>query len=82
MSEIGDLHNTLTQESFNQLLEKTLSKWDNDSELKSFVKYFKRQWINSSFSNWQLFKTPVGLAMTNSPIERYNREIKSLLQKD
>ena len=37
--------------------------------------------MNSKFSNWQLFKAPIGLAMTNSPIERYKRDIKESFTK-
>jgi Rps23 Pro-64 3,4-dihydroxylase Tpa1-like proline 4-hydroxylase len=55
------------------------SKWKTDNELSEFVIYFERQWINSKFGNWQLFKTPVGFAMTNSPIESYNNTIKKFL---
>jgi hypothetical protein len=52
-----------------------------DPALKSFANYFERQWLNSSFFNWQLYKAPVGLAMTNSPIERYNRDVKESFTK-
>jgi hypothetical protein len=33
------------------------------------------------FCNWQLFKSPVGFAMTNSPIESYNNTIKESFTK-
>jgi hypothetical protein len=58
-----------------------LSKWKTDNELSEFVIYFERQWINSKYGNWQLFKTPVGFAMTNSPIESYNNTIKESFTK-
>ena len=58
-----------------------LNKWKEDSDLTDFVEYFERQWINSKFSNWQLFKVPIGFSMTNSPIESYNNKIKEAFTK-
>ena len=37
--------------------------------------------MNSPFTNRQLFVTPVGVAMTNSPIESYSKEIKESFTK-
>ena len=52
-----------------------------DIELQSFVEYFQKQWIKPKFCNWQLFNTPVGFAMTNSPIESYNNTVKESFTK-
>ena len=46
---------------------------DPESETKSFVEYFKAQWVESQFHRWQLFWTGPGMAHTNSPIESYNK---------
>jgi hypothetical protein len=46
--------------------------------MKKFHKYFKKQWVESTFCNWQIFKTPPGYATTNNPIESYNNKIKTL----
>ena len=81
MCDIGELHNTLSQSAYDELLAATINKWKGDIELKSFVEYFQRQWTKSKFCNWQLFKTPVGFAMTNSPIESYNNTIKESFTK-
>jgi hypothetical protein len=81
MCDIGELHNTLSQSAYDELLSATINKWKVDIELKSFVEYFQRQWTKSKFCNWQLFKTPVGFAMTNSPIESYNNTIKESFTK-
>jgi hypothetical protein len=75
------LRNTLSQSAYDELLSATINKWKVDIELKSFVEYFQRQWTKSKFCNWQLFKTPVGFAMTNSPIESYNNTIKESFTK-
>jgi hypothetical protein len=83
MCDIGELHNTLSQSAYDELLSATIIKWKVDIELKSFVEYFQRQWTKSKFCNWQnaFFKTPVGFAMTNSPIESYNNTIKESFTK-
>ena len=81
MRDIGDLHNTLSQTSYDDLLKSVLNKWKKDGDLTDFVEYFEKQWINSKFSNWQLFKVPVGFSMTNSPIESYNNKIKEAFTK-
>ncbi len=66
MSDIEDLHNTLSQTKCDEILHIVLSKWKTDNELSEFVTYFERQWINSKFRNWQIFKKPVGFAMTKN----------------
>jgi hypothetical protein len=81
MCDIGDLHNTLSQTSYDEMLKFILDKWKKGKELSDFAEYFQRQWVNSKFCNWQLFKTPVGFAMTNSPIESYNNKIKDSFTK-
>ncbi len=81
MCDIGELHNTLSLGAYDELLSCTIDKWKKDPELSGFVKYFKEQWVDSKFCNWQIFKVPVGYSMTNSPIERYNRTIKDSFTK-
>ena len=51
-----------------------LEKWIK--EQPCFHKYFIKQWLKSTFNNWQLFHTPPGFTQTNSPIESYNKVIK------
>lgn len=60
-------------------MKSTLKSWKNykgKNSLKDFISYFNKQWIDSSFKNWQIFCTPAGYPMTNSPIESYNNIIK------
>jgi hypothetical protein len=45
--------------------------------MKDFLNYFKNQWIDSQLKKWQIFDTPSGFAGTNSPIESFNKTIKS-----
>jgi len=56
MCDIGELHNTLSQSSYDDLLSTTINKWKGDIELKCFVEYFQKQWTKSKFCNWQLFR--------------------------
>ena len=81
MCDIGDLHNSLSQTSYDEMLKGIIDKWKNDKGLSDFAEYFQRQWINSKFCNWQQFKTPVGFSMTYSPIESYNNKIKESFTK-
>ncbi len=39
--------------------------------------YFKKQWIDSVFSHWQIFQTPPGFTTTKNPVESYNGKIKA-----
>jgi hypothetical protein len=81
MCDIGDLHNSLSQTSYDEMLKGIIDKWKNDKGLSDFAEYFQRQWIKSKFCNWQQFKTPVGFSMTYSPIESYNNKIKESFTK-
>ena len=53
MKEIQRLHYQRDEGSFRLLLQQILHTWENDG-LEQFVAYFKKQWINSRFSKWQL----------------------------
>ena len=44
--------------------------------MASFCKYFRKQWVESRFSNWCVFNSPIGYTTTNNPIESYNNTIK------
>jgi hypothetical protein len=61
--------------SFTLLLRKILADWE---KFPKFKKYFEKQWINSSFSNWQIFRKPIGLSASNGPEESYNNKFKVL----
>ncbi len=70
--EISALHRSLSKLEYEKLLAKTLERWKKAKELKDFHDYFVKQWVQSDFSNWQLFHTPPGFASTNNPLEQYN----------
>jgi len=61
--------------SFTLLLRKILADWE---KFPKFKKYFEKQWINSSFRNWQIFRKPIGLSASNGPEESYNNKFKVL----
>ena len=56
-----------------QLINAKWVKWG----LGEFATYFRKQWVDSLFSNWMLFSTPPGYATTNNPLESYNAIIKA-----
>ena len=60
----------------NDLLQATMEKWRNVPLLEHFREYFVKEWVESDFDKWQLFRTSPGLAQTNSPIESHNNQIK------
>ncbi|RNA13975.1 hypothetical protein BpHYR1_035281 [Brachionus plicatilis] len=62
-----NLHNSTTQNK----------EWKNKLSYRTFYMYFKKQWIDSPFCNWQLFNTPPSYSMSNCPIESYNGKIKT-----
>ena len=67
---------TLNKTDYEQLLDKTLTRWRSDIDLIEFRNYFVKQWIHSDFNNWQIFRTPTGYAKTNYPLEQFNCRIK------
>jgi hypothetical protein len=71
-NDINALHNCDSKTAYNLLLKLTIRRWAKDKELVAFHDYFKLQWIDSVFCDWQIFLTPAGYAHTNSPIESYN----------
>ena len=37
---------------------------------------FYKQWLESDFCNWHIYKTPAGFSKTNNPLVQYNCRIK------
>jgi len=75
MKHIDKLHNCKNRLEFltkYRLFEEKWKKW----KLASFCKYFRKQWVESRFSNWCVFNSPIGYTTTNNPIESYNNTIK------
>ena len=69
------MRDTKSLQEFQSTKTKILSKWKKKG-FSDFAEYFSKQWICSEFKNWQLFLIRPGMAMSNSPIESYNRVIK------
>jgi hypothetical protein len=74
MKDIKQLH-MCTDEVHTRSLKSILSRW-NKKNMYDFVAYFRKQWVESKFKNWQIFHTPPGYSHTNSPIESHNNTIK------
>ncbi|DBA01703.1 TPA: hypothetical protein N0F65_010354 [Lagenidium giganteum] len=51
-------------------------EWTRHPSLESFIPYFHSQWMASDMWRWQAYHTPPGMAVTNNPIESFNRIIK------
>ena len=75
--QVTSLHTCKCSASFTLLLRSILKSWE---KFPKFKKYFVKQWINSSFNNWQIYKKPIGLAATNGPEESYNNKFKIFSQ--
>ena len=70
------MHNSVDQQQFDARWHKISNIWLKHPPLADFHKYFKKQWIESSFNKWAVFHTPPGYTTTNNPIESYNKSIK------
>jgi hypothetical protein len=76
LNHINSLHNTSNELEFRLLWAQTEKKWSKKSSMSDFHLYFKSQWIESIFSNGQIYQTPPGFSTTNNPVESYNATIK------
>jgi len=70
-----------SNEEYNSLKKKTLKRWKAVSSLLPFEKYFREQWLEGDFCNWQIFNSPHGFASTNNSIESFNSRIKKFFTK-
>ena len=50
MKQINELHNSVNQNQFDTLWLKVSNTWLKYPSLEAFHKYFKKQWIDSSFN--------------------------------
>jgi hypothetical protein len=75
-ADIDALHDCRNQLEFDKLLEKTEKKWKK-LKLDAFLDYFKKSWLDSEFSAWQIFHTPPGYSSSNGIIESFNRTVKT-----
>ena len=56
LSEISKLHFSISPIEYDELLKTTLKRWKSVSSLVDFHNNFTKQWVNSDFNNWQVFK--------------------------
>ena len=61
MRDVTKLHKCRSLEEYEQLLDATVSKWLFEFELPEFCKYFRKQWVDSKFNKWQIFRMPAGI---------------------
>lgn len=76
--EIKYLSLSDSREKFKSKLENQIREWEQTPVLEAigFAKYFKKGWVDSTHSNWQVYLTPPGFAMTNNPCEIQNSLLK------
>ena len=79
-NDIQDLHVSLNFDQFKSQLDHIKIKWAQYTALNELTIYFFKEWVChnetwSSWSLWQIFQTPAGVAKTNNPIESFNKQI-------
>ncbi|GMF51530.1 unnamed protein product [Phytophthora fragariaefolia] len=74
-ADVYDLHFS-SDDEFKERKLAILTRWGLTSGLEDFTAYFKAQWLTGKFSAWQCFRSPIGFAKTNNPVEQFNRVIK------
>ncbi|GMF41127.1 unnamed protein product [Phytophthora fragariaefolia] len=75
-ADVYDLHFSRSDDEFKERKLAILTHWVVTSGLEDFTAYFKAQWLTGTFSAWQCFRSPIGVAKTNNPVEQFNRVIK------
>ncbi|CAF1024429.1 unnamed protein product [Brachionus calyciflorus] len=81
MQEIENMHYCKNENEFKLISEKVLTRWSKNDNLQEFKEYFKSQWLNSEFNNWQIYISLEGFASTNNTLESFNGRIKKYFTK-
>ena len=83
LADCDYLHSSTNLAVFEERKFEVLSNWsavvwkkEVFVALQKFKKYFIEQWLQGSFTNWQIFNTPPGYATTQNPEESFNKQIK------
>ena len=83
LKDIRFLHYSKDENEFSREFAKFKKAW-NKGQTANFFSYFQKQWVNidgnesanSRHYKWRIFDKPPGFAISNSPIESFNRTIK------
>jgi transposase-like protein len=81
MQELQNMHYCKYEDEFNNYKEKIVKRWESLKELEAFRLYFRTQWLDSEFNNWQIYVSPPGFASTNNALESFNGRIKKFFTK-
>ncbi|POM81688.1 Hypothetical protein PHPALM_303 [Phytophthora palmivora] len=76
LHHLYQMHFARNEEEFRRFSDAAIEKWKAVPELVTFAEYFKKQWLDTTLSNWSVFHTPPGYATTNNPVETFNKVIK------
>ncbi|KAF0702377.1 hypothetical protein AaE_015974 [Aphanomyces astaci] len=77
---IYDMHYARNQDELSRSWQAARGEWLSCDELiaKDFTWYFDAQWMQGTFTKWQVFHTPSGFASTNNPSESFNKHFKGI----
>ena len=70
--DFDTLHFTTSEKEYNKQVSIFSDKY-NESNM---FQYIEKQWLNSEFNKWQIWRNDPGFANTNSNIESFNSTIK------
>ncbi|RHY94559.1 hypothetical protein DYB26_011271 [Aphanomyces astaci] len=78
---IYDMHYARNQDELSRSWQAARGEWLSCDELiaKDFTWYFDAQWMQGTFTKWQVFHTPSGFASTNNPSESFNKHFKGTI---
>lgn len=74
LSLLNSMHSATQQHRFEQLVDEARTTWPPE-----FFAYFQREWL-SNHSNWQVFRRPPAVAMTNNCLEATHGTFKRTLK--
>jgi len=77
-ADLYDMHCAKSASNFLSKKTAAVRRWLSDPDVAEFGQYIFRQWLTGRFSRWQCYRTPVGFATTNNPIEQYNDKVKTI----
>jgi hypothetical protein len=77
---IYKMHFARDDADLSRIKEQALRSWRKE-KLYDFLIYFESTWLESDYSRWQAYHSPIGYATTNNPCETYNRTMKRTISK-
>ncbi|ETP08008.1 hypothetical protein F441_15893 [Phytophthora nicotianae CJ01A1] len=76
VADIFDMNYARNASEFHAKKTSAVRRWFAEPDVEQFGEYFLQQWLTGTFVKWQYFRTPVGWATTNNPMETFNAKLK------